>query len=501
MYGISSVSSPFSNIRCNQVFGSGAATGQPVTLLPRGLRVQDSDRSKFSCNYFSNIFIGASFSNGCYSDSIRGNSFNNHRFGLYYNKYCITGPQKHQGNMWNGNFVIGAKHDYDSGNLVNVYQNLYRVKLGGNFVPPSWDPGIWFLPGPDTATYTCSNCPPPDSIPPSDSLAGSIDFAIAQGLNLSEDFQSETKWATSRYLYDKLIRDSSLIFSSPILENFYDTIQYASAAKFENVDNGAKAALYLAPVNKSLIDTMSRQIKSTLQLISVKDSLLRNITNSSDSLALSGQRDSLFTVLEYLNAQLRAIMQGVNNLHQSNINLVITENGLLPSAEIFEQNEKSVNEIYLNTIAKGILSFSLTQISIIEEIANQCPLAGGQAVYLARSMYRLIKDTVYDDVLLCYAAGIKNKPIDEPVIPDNKQFKIFPNPATDIVNVSWDNPCDEFAVIEFITPLGQVYYSQRFSLSESGLFISLKNWKPGIYQVCIKHSDKKVRYDKLIITD
>ncbi len=45
---------------------------------------------------------------------------------------------------------------------------------------------------------------------------------------------------------------------------------------------------------------------------------------------------------------------------------------------------KMVNEIYLSTVAKGITIFNSTQITQLSNIAHQCPLTGGRAVYRAR---------------------------------------------------------------------------------------------------------------------
>ncbi|MCX6272137.1 MAG: hypothetical protein NTU44_13145 [Bacteroidetes bacterium] len=500
-YGITMDYCPRSSVNCNEVYGSGASLGQLSPLLPRGLKANETANSNFSCNYFSNTLIGASFENGCYGDSIRGNSFNNHYFGLYYNKYCTTGPQKHQGNMWNGSYYgnIGAKHEYDS-NFYYVNQNLYRVKLGQNFVPPTWDPSIWFNISSDTSTYSCTYCPTPDSLPPHNTKYSELDYEIVNGLSVSEEFKSETRWLSSRYLFNKILSDTTSESINPVLQNFHDSIQNVSPGKFQKVDIESKQALNLEPINRLMLDSISRQVQYTLIEISVIDSLLRNTTDSSDRVILTLEKEMHINSLRYLFLQLSAISQGIKNVQESKINTVLAANGNLPSGEIYEQNEKYITDIYLNTVARGIFDLTEDQISLIAEVANQCPLAGGNAVYLARSLYALVHDTIYDDKQLCYLAGIKNVKQNKEKANRSQSFKLFPNPAKDVVTIEWQNTSDEFVKVEFITPIGQTYYQEIISLLSGKHEINLSKWKTGVYQVCFQYANNKETYcDKLVI--
>ena len=68
--------------------------------------------------------------------------------------------------------------------------------------------------------------------------------------------------------------------------------------------------------------------------------------------------------------------------------------------------QKMINEIYLSTVAKDVLEFTNDQIQDLYAIASQCTLAGGQAVYRARSLYALAdKNTFFNNFTVCEAAG------------------------------------------------------------------------------------------------
>ena len=72
------------------------------------------------------------------------------------------------------------------------------------------------------------------------------------------------------------------------------------------------------------------------------------------------------------------------------IGSVKAANATVGTSETIEQNEKQVNNVYLSTIAKSIDGFTADQVSALFDIANQCPMVGGNAVYRARALYALI---------------------------------------------------------------------------------------------------------------
>ena len=61
----------------------------------------------------------------------------------------------------------------------------------------------------------------------------------------------------------------------------------------------------------------------------------------------------------------------------------------------YEAMERSINDIYLTTLARGNRNFSNQQKETIETIAGLCPLLGGIAVYKARSLLYTYNDSIY----------------------------------------------------------------------------------------------------------
>ncbi len=499
IFGVSAEYCQNNNIRCNMIWGIDPDQGDTVNLYPRGIRALETIDSKFSCNVLGDLFVGASFQNRCLGDSIQGNEFYDHKLGLYYNGYAITGEQRHKGNTWNGSYTggYGAKHDGDQN---TVSQSLYYCKNSPSYLlPPSVNVGNWFYPTGDTATYTCQLCPMTDYYSLSDSLT-SLDYNIGNGLLTFEDYEEESNWIVARYLFNKIKMNDLYNTSSPVIQSFYDSINDVSSGKFQEVEILTKDAFAIDSNYKTQIKYAIFHVNQLLDSIQLLDSLLGGIQSTPDSILLVETKENLLIRLSVHKASYEDLIDLVKITQVLKMDTVIEKNALLPFNDIFEQNEKSVNDIYFNSVSKGMMKFSTEQELILSIIANQCPLAGGNAVYKARSLYSLIKDTIYNDDILCRQVGFKNSPLQES---DKKKadhsFSIFPNPANSSINITWNNPVDEMATLLIVDLLGQVTFTTSFTLSENQFSVSTRELISGVFQVCIQIQNGDIECRKLVI--
>ncbi len=86
-----------------------------------------------------------------------------------------------------------------------------------------------------------------------------------------------------------------------------------------------------------------------------------------------------------------------------------------------------MNAIYLTTIGKGVEVFAQEQTTTLFDIANQCPMLGGNAVFKARALYGLVDETYsFDDSTLCALHGIEVKRL---AAPKPNAVAVIPSPA------------------------------------------------------------------------
>ena len=118
----------------------------------------------------------------------------------------------------------------------------------------------------------------------------------------------------------------------------------------------------------------------------------------------------------------------IQQITEYRINNALYGNSNLPSTEAYEHNQSVINEIYLSTVAQGVMTFDNSQLNDIIDIMEQCPYTGGPAVYTARSLYSMVDNTInWNDEAICATSG---------VLPRHRKpetgFAVYPNPSTGI---------------------------------------------------------------------
>lgn len=159
-----------------------------------------------------------------------------------------------------------------------------------------------------------------------------------------------------------------------------------------------------------------------------------------------------------------------------------------------------MNNIYLRTIAKGKYKFTNEQLSDIFSIANQCPDAGGPAVYSARSLYALVNDTIiYNDDSLCASIAREFLPENEQADENNNDVIMYPNPTSTEVNFYFYHSLDNPVIIQFYNILGVKFYEKQIFNGANDAMINTTDFSDGIYLVRIINNNEVIYFNKLVI--
>ncbi|MBL0052027.1 MAG: T9SS type A sorting domain-containing protein [Bacteroidetes bacterium] len=130
-------------------------------------------------------------------------------------------------------------------------------------------------------------------------------------------------------------------------------------------------------------------------------------------------------------------------------------------------------------------------------IANQCPLAGGVAVYRARAMLYLINGyAVYNDKEICNRTGIEMRKGKENI---ESKFNVFPNPTIDLLTIEYSIEKDckaKFVVLNF---LGQTTDEFNLDNTVGHKTISTTHLNSGVYSYKIDCDGIEVNQGKFII--
>ncbi|MBX7242210.1 MAG: T9SS type A sorting domain-containing protein, partial [Bacteroidia bacterium] len=478
-----------------------------------GIAVAASNSSTIQCNHTLNTHWGHLYANYTSTNpllTIRGNTIGDHDIGLRYTNSVNFLSQSLQGNLWTGTYgTAGAVHDGGSpaGNeyfmstvtstpicppTVIIGTNPIYSIGAGNMNTQAW----FVIPTPLGATFECADsgivCAPAIT-----SLIGggnNNDYQLIEGEIEYESYPGESGWAAKRDLYNRILNDTTLLQDS-LLAAFFYTYQDSSEGQYQEVSYQMNEAFRLQPITEAQLELLSSQLQIANDSLIVLDSLLQTTSDTTSYLPIIY---NIRLTINGLQIQYNAVLQGIEALRNNTFNYLQTENGLLPSNEIYEQYEQIINEIYLSTVAIGNIDFTTEQIADLETISHQCPLAGGNSVYKARALYTIISNnSYYNDELLCAQAGIQYKQIQDKQV--EKRYEIYPNPSDNAIQIRQIDKRKGYGSIEIKDSYGRFLLSQAITENEYVWEINTASLTSGVYFLIINRSGQSSYVHKIVI--
>jgi len=199
-----------------------------------------------------------------------------------------------------------------------------------------------------------------------------------------------------------------------------------------------------------------------------------------------------------VNTTLGGIYAVQQQMQQGNFTSAqVINNSLVPSSAI-EQNHQTVDNIFLSTLAVGNVPSS-AQLDELEEIANECPYLGGQAVYEARSLLNLFlnSDIHYGDSCTSPTTD-RSVQLPEHAYQPFVNAKVYPNPASTTVTIETIVPKGQSGRITFYSMLGDNVLSKDLKNNLTSCDIS--QLKDGMYFYKIEITGQVASIGKLVIT-
>lgn len=501
--GIKLVSCRANEVRCNSVYGDDYQIGNFVTHEPFGIQVVSTTSARYSCNLTHKTYTGIGFEDGCGGSEIRGNKMYDHTTGLYYNPLATTGPQEYKGNKWLGTANPlypdkAARHDG------NYNSSLYWVRPSCPYcLPPTTNVGGWFNYNPTPGSnFDCELMVPPCEGSGNamsvnfDTIAGQLDYAIAFDSLQYPVYQAELDWSNDRYLYQKLTENTSLVNGDTVLADFYQQTQDLSAGQYQDYEQEISGIFIQGQLMTAVVDSLSRMQFQLLDSLGTIKVLLANSLTQQDSAMYTSIRSMLILSYEGLRPLIHAAQQALINQRTADLTSIQSDLNQLPVTSIPEANEKAVREIISGTLNLGISNFTETQKTTLFTIASQCPISGGKAVYLARSVYSSIVDTLFNDQELCLLEGI----IKSSTVSSNQpSFSYYPNPAKDQLQVFWDETVDGSVTIELFDALGRKVDGFESHTTQNLSIISLRGIQNGVYFIQARFLDRIVNVGKFVV--
>ena len=495
--GINIINSTECKIVDNKVEGVANSGNDPFeTPETVGIFMQNSSTNDYCCNSVDYTYEGVEARGvNNISNKFKGTTLDRHRIGLYVRYSGSTiGLQAHMGNFWtNPNIPFPAINDNDP--LINTKyygsnQFIVYGKQGSNVFPNNITPPTdWFKSAFAGTTFKCSEEPTCKLDPIVNNTPNSldaIDMQLLKEADISKIYGEVNTWKLTRNLYEKISANPSLKSADNAVINFYEQYQNSNIATFTGIKEGldhlhAYGAVQLLPTEKN-IDGINTQI----------DAIDIKLSSSTDKKNLEIEKANLLQTLSELNTKLQADGEAIKKEKQAELNILAEKNEQITTEHAYEENLKIVNAV---TIALQLTESSILSKEhrgLLEKVAYQCDMQGGEAVQSARAMlswydakYNFGRDNTCEEIF--DTKQQKNNL--------SQEFKIYPNPSNDLLTLDIGN--QKIDEVSIFTIDGQLI--ETIAINDQFTPINVSYLQNGIHYCLLKNSNRVVTRIKFTI--
>ncbi|MBK7183362.1 MAG: T9SS type A sorting domain-containing protein, partial [Bacteroidetes bacterium] len=170
---------------------------------------------------------------------------------------------------------------------------------------------------------------------------------------------------------------------------------------------------------------------------------------------------------------------------------------------LLEQNQKSVNTLILKKMLNNQYIYNTNDSTALMDIAAQCPLQGGNAVYQARNLLAAIYNELIDFEDNCEETQkhfVANNETESITQHFSKAVKLYPNPNNGNMMLDYSLNETEVGKLNIYDVSGRLIDSYNLLSGENKqLNINKTDLENGIYFYEVIINDKLQASDKLII--
>jgi Secretion system C-terminal sorting domain len=372
-------------------------------------------------------------------------------------------------------------------NPLNVNQSRFNVGSPNAPIMPTFSPSNWFQVTGGT-DFTCANsntCP--NGSPAGRMAAPNSNNDAYYRLAISEErmpvtYADETKWTEQRNAYGRLM-DNPSEQNSRDITTFVARMSTSSIGQLYQVEKSIKNMHTIGDEFRDILIPNMASIKTLATEIADLEMKIIETKDRTQLAALTDQKNWKSAAIHRLTLESAPYQATIQRKKQEECVRLVRDNDNISARLQPEINEKEVNKIYLQTVVQGKMKLSEEQKAIVKTIAYQCPSQGGNAVFAARSLYALVEKISFDDLALCNARNAQVEPIAGLKIKKNDQFRISPNPATDVLSVRQPSEKVEAGEWVIFDMAGKLLLNKKVGEQEIDSNINIQGLSEGVYFV------------------
>ena len=514
-------------LTCNDVYGE---YNQPPFSFRKGFQFYSSNNNFIGNNSTTNTETGTHFLNWCIGTDFRSNRFSRHTVGLLLESDATIGQQNFKGNTWltNHPYAYGAKHNSTDPGVINA--SIFKYEPGRpELYPLNAFPSGWFNQDPNgtSPNYYCSpNLRPTGTTPQSsarlatgggttrqvqdvhtvaldavtendDNLDLELNKRIIDDQSvLSNTFPNSAKSIARKQLYEKFNKNPNTTRNRSDYQRFIQKMNQGAIGQLFGVREQLKTLFDYSPTDKETMLQNFNKMETRGKEVAALEEAIDRATDARTKATLKARHKEGMKEIHELDKVNDRIVKSYTDARNRKLDALERDNERVVANALPEINEKTVNAIALQTVARGKAKFDDIQIATLRRIASQCPAEGGDAVFQARSMYAYVSEEQFDDARLCPETREENFALTQRVANTTDVFKMMPNPVANQLTITCPFKKEASYKGQVFNALGTLV--KTLSLVEGNNQIDLNDFLEGVYIVFIFENDKKVQSQKII---
>lgn len=474
----------------NTFYGNAA---NPNGLFDIGINTAAGNNIIFCCNSVDNTTYGTQFNFANSDVRFYTTQYGTHDSALYFPPATTLNAQNNTGNNWAG--ATTSLDAYYNGTLNQAQANApFRTNpanINSTLISPI---GWFFLFGTDpscaeTSTITCDDL----DLPTGFTELTPDDLAGLSAANY--DNEDVLRFEQKRQLYRKLKENPGLVSWNTDVTTFYN----ASANNFVGAIYGVDDAwrnLFAASASLSAsYESLTADLESLEEQVSDIYSAFPGSSSTEQASMLDALHD-LTNEIREINEDMATLVEQENDDYGERLADLLALNDALDAVEIWETEEKEMNDLFFRYCGGLIDSFSTAQQSQIAALAEKCPQYYGAGVYKARFL-REQTEGASRHYVENHCIGAERS--------DNRQrdltasFAVLPNPASDQVLVRLPEEFSHGSTITMHSLDGRTVFSLHCQEGTLEQILNVQNTQPGVYWLSLSAENTVPLSTKIII--
>lgn len=473
----------------NTIYGNAL---NPNGLFDAGIHTANCTNLIFCCNSVDNTTYGTAFHLSNNDVKFYTTQYGVHDSALYFSPAAMLNAQYNTGNNWTA--ATTSLDAYYTGDQAQAQANAPFRTNPANITSTKISPMGWFiLQGTDpscfeTSTVSCDDL----NLPTSFTELTPGDLAGLTPVNYSNEYA--LRFEQKRQLYRKLKENPALVSWNTDVTNFYNASQSNSVGAMYEVDEAWRNLFTASSSVSASYETLMSQWDDLNEDVADIYAAYPNATPAEQAAMLEDLRDLTTQMLE-IEEDISDLSDQEQGDYDERLNDLLTLNNALNTSEIWETEEKNINDLFFRYCTGLIETFTPSQQNQIVALAEECPQFYGAGVYKARFL-REQTEGFSRHYFENHCVGEERS---DKIQGGEQSFDILPNPASDRVLVRLPKDFLQGSSITVQNLEGRSVLVRNCPAGSREQILDLFDAQPGIYWLTVKAENATPLTAKLVI--